>query len=154
MVTPRKRSGSSSSPKGQIISKEKKISVSAVTEDGVGAIATVPVCGDQGGSGRAAHVPFAPAAASAAAAAAAPFAPPPHHQYQQHPTLQPLQQQLPLLDQVAATSYINAVQQQQLLLSQQHSPQHLQPQHSQAVSLGLHNLMLYDQYLNYASKFV
>ena len=152
MVNLRKRSGSSSPLRDEFIGKEKRRSGAAFTEDGMGE--TVPVCGDQGGpvvarAGPRAHASFA--------AAADPYAPPPppQQQPQPQPTPHPPQQhQVPLLDQVTAASYINAVQQQQLLLSQHHSQQHLQPQQSQAMSLGLHNLILYDQYFNYASKFM
>ena len=153
MVNLRKRSGSSSPLRDQFIGKEKRLSGAAFAEDGM--VETVPVCGDQGGPVVARRA--RPRAHASFAAAADPYAPPPppQQQPQPQPTQHPPQQhQVPLLDQVTAASYINAVQQQQLLLSQHHSQQHLQPQQSQAMSLGLHNLILYDQYFNYASKFM
>ena len=136
MFNPRKRSGSPG--RGPIIGKEQGRSSAAIAEEGARLIAPAPVCSDQFSPAARAHVSLA--------VASDPFAPPPPQQSQ--PTQHPPHQQLPLLDQVTATSYINAVYQHQLLLSQQHSQHHLQPQQSQAMSLGLHNLMLYNQYFN------
>ena len=141
MLITRKRSGSSSPFGGPILGQEKRTSGTAATEEGIGQVATAHDDGNTS-SPASTHGPFA--------AVANPFAP----SQQPQPTLPPLQQQFQLLDQVAASSYINAVQQHQILLSQHYSQQHLQHQQSQAASLGLQNLFLYDHYLNYASKFL
>ena len=143
MLIARKRSGSSSPLGSLILGQGRRTSGTAATEEGIGQVETAP---DDGNTSipTSTHGPFA--------AVAGPFAPSPQQQVQS--TLPPQQQQFQLLDQVAASSYINAVQQHQVLLSQQHSQQHLQHQQSQAASLGLHNLILYDHYFNYASKFL